>query len=144
LKRYRYVDHAASADASFEAFGSNIEELFTAAADATMNVMVNDLTTIAQEKDIRLELSNTELDLLLFDFLNELLFYKDAQHLLLRVKTLTIRRQDSNFMADAVVSGEEADPGKHQLMVDVKAVTLHKFSVEHTADNWKATVILDI
>ena len=40
--------------------------------------------------------------------------------------------------------GEPIDPQRHRLRVDVKAVTLHRFSIEKTAQGWEATVILDI
>lgn len=141
---YRYLDDIATADVAFEAWGKDIEELFIASADATMNVMVNDLKTIGRKKEIRFELVHEELDLLLFNFLNEFLFYKDSQRLLLRVKKLTIKRQNSKHILAAIVSGEELNSKRHQLQVDVKAVTLHKFSVERTGDRWKANVILDI
>ena len=40
--------------------------------------------------------------------------------------------------------GEAIDPGRHRLRVDVKAVTLHGFSVQSTTDGWEAGVILEI
>ena len=39
--------------------------------------------------------------------------------------------------------GEELYPEKHELLVDVKAVTLHRFCVEKKESGWEATVILD-
>ncbi len=33
---------------------------------------------------------------------------------------------------------------KHDLIVDVKAVTLHRFEVKQTETGWKASIILDI
>jgi len=32
----------------------------------------------------------------------------------------------------------------HDLIVDVKAVTLHRFGIKRTPESWEATVILDI
>ncbi len=140
---YNYLEDIATADVAFEAYGATIEEMFIAAADAVMNTMVNDLSAINKIIDIRLDLLNQELDLLLFNFLNEFIFYKDSQRLLLRVKYLTISH-NSSFKLAAVLSGEKLNSENHQLTVDVKAVTLHKFSVVREADGWKATVILDI
>ena len=40
--------------------------------------------------------------------------------------------------------GEEIVPDRHDLIVDVKAVTLHRYRVEETPDGWESTVILDI
>lgn len=141
---YRYLDDIAVADVAFKAWGTTMEDMFTACADATMNVMVEDLATIQGLETLEVHLENGEADLLLFNFLNELIFYKDARRLLLRVSALSISRQNGLFSLHAVLSGEEINPPRHQLNVDVKAVTLHRFRVEETGTGWKATVILDI
>ena len=43
---YHYLDDVAIADIAFEAYGESKEEMFIAASDALMNVMVEDLVTI--------------------------------------------------------------------------------------------------
>ncbi|KAF0220476.1 MAG: hypothetical protein FD174_1130 [Geobacteraceae bacterium] len=141
---YRYLEDIALADAAFEAWGTTVEEMFIAAADATMNVMVEELATIHRDREIRLEVEHDALDILLFKFLNELIFYKDAERLLLRVESVTITRHPSLFTLHSVACGEELNPARHALSADVKAVTLHRFKVEQTEEGWKATVILDI
>jgi SHS2 domain-containing protein len=141
---YRYRDDIAVADVAFEAWGKSVEEVFVAAADATMNVMVEDLATIGRILELTIELEHGELDLLLFSFLNELIFLKDARQLLLRVESLSIKRANSSFALQGIVYGERPDPQKHILSVDVKAVTLHRFSLRQTNTGWEAFVILDI
>ena len=44
----------------------------------------------------------------------------------------------------AEATGEKLNPLRHELLVDVKAVTLHRFTVKQTPEGWEATVILDI
>ena len=141
---YRYRDDIALADVAFEAWGTSVEEVFIAAADATMNVMVEDLGTIGRSLELTIELEHDQLDLLLFSFLNELIFLKDARQLLLRVKSLSINKEDEKSILKGVVYGEGIDPQKHPLSVDVKAVTLHRFSLRQTDRGWEAFVILDI
>ena len=141
---YRYRDDIAIADVAFEAWGATLEEMFTSCADALMNVMIEDLASIQGHETLEIDVENREADLLLFNFLNELIFYKDARRLLFRVSALTIGPLNGRFSLHAVLSGEEIDPARHQLNVDVKAVTLHRFRVEETGTGWKATVILDI
>ncbi len=141
---YRYLEDIAVADVAFEAWGATLEEMFAASADAVMNVMVEDLATIDGRHSLEISVEHAEADLLLFNFLNELIFYKDARRLLLRVATITIDRRDDLFSLRALLSGEEIDPTRHLLNVDVKAVTLHLFRVEETHRGWEATVILDI
>jgi len=143
---FDYIDDIATADVAFAARGDTVEEMFVAAADATMNVMVADLDTIAEaeQRTLRADGNADALDLLLFDLLQELIFYKDAEQLLLRVKEVRIKREGVRLTLEADASGELLNPEKHDLVVDVKAVTLHRFKVEKTPRGWKATVILDI
>ena len=141
---YRYLEDIAIADVAFEAWGDTREEMFVAAADAAMNVMVADLNTIASTENRPLQVAAEEIDMLLFELLQELIFYKDAERLLLRVPAVVIEEREGRFLLTAEAYGEEIDPEKHDLIVDVKAVTLHRFRVEPTPRGWEAFVILDI
>ena len=141
---YRYLDEIATADAAFKAWGDTIETMFSAAADATLNVMVSELDTIAPIEHRTLEVAAEELDMLLFQLLQEIIFYKDAEQLLLRVAGIRIEKKDGQLLLTAEVSGEALQPKKHDLIVDVKAVTLHRFKVEETSRGWEALVILDV
>jgi len=141
---YRYREDLATADVAFEAWGDSVEDLFAAAAEATMNVMVRELSTIARRVKKAIRVREEALDLLLFELLQELIFYKDAERLLLRVDGVRIEKSGNGFELSCEAVGEELDPARHDLIVDVKAVTLHKFKVEQTARGWEALVILDI
>lgn len=141
---YRFLEDIAIADIAFEAWGKTREEMFMAAADALMNVMVADQTTIRMVEEVEFRLEEQPLDMLLFNFLGELIFYKDARPLLLRVTWVMIIPTGSHFSLTAAAGGERPDPARHPLTVDVKAVTLHHFRVEETADGWRAKVVLDI
>ncbi len=141
---YRYLEEVATADVAFAAWGKTREELFAASADALVNVMVADLAAIQPTEEVVAHLTHGELDLLLFAFLNEFVFYKDARQLLLRVTSLTITGAPGAFVLDARLTGERIDPDRHPLIVDVKAVTLHRFRVAETAQGWEAEVVLDI
>jgi len=141
---YQYLEDVATADVAFKVWGSTIEEMFVAAADASMNVMVEDLASIMMREHRALNLEAESIDMLLFELLQELIFYKDAEQLLLRVPQVFIQQKNKHFTLKAEAYGEVLDPQKHDLNVDVKAVTLHRFRVEKTGEGWKATVILDI
>ena len=141
---YHYLEEIATADIAFEAWGESLEETFTATGDATMNVMVEELDSIRPRERRELKLENDALDMLLFDLLQELIYYKDAEKLLLRVSEIEIREKDQKHLLEGIAVGEELDPSRHELRVDVKAVTLHRFSLEKTDRGWQASVILDI
>jgi SHS2 domain-containing protein len=141
---YEFLEDVATADIAFRARGKDLEELFKAAGDATINVMIEDLDSIEPKQTRTFNLENDELDLLLFNFLQELIYYKDSELLLLRAQQVQIQKKDGLYQLIAVTQGETLDRDRHQQRVDVKAVTLHLFQLEKTSDGWTAMVILDI
>jgi SHS2 domain-containing protein len=141
---YEYLEDIGTADIAFEATGRDLPELFTAAADATMNVMIDNLEAIEPRETRRIALKNDAIDMLLFDFLQELIYFKDADRLLLRIREVRIDEKDEEYFLKAKVAGERLDDARHHQRADVKAVTLHQFQVEQTDSGWKTTVILDI
>ena len=141
---YKYLEEIGTADIAFEATGRDLAQLFTAAADATMNVMIDNLNSIEPRETRQIELSNNEIDMLLFDFLQELIYFKDAERLLLRARNIRIEERDKRYFLTAKAVGERLDATRHHQRADVKAVTLHGFSVEKEDGGWKARVLLDI
>jgi SHS2 domain-containing protein len=141
---YRYLEEIGTADIAFEATGSDLPELFREAVDATMNVMIDNIDAIQPVETRQIALSNEKLDMLLFDFLQELIFLKDAQRLLLRMREVEIAERDENYFVKATAEGETLDAERHHQRADVKAVTLHDFSVEQIDGSWTARVLLDI
>jgi SHS2 domain-containing protein len=109
-----------------------------------MNVMIDNLDAIERRGTRQIELSNDEIDMLLFDFLQELIYFKDAERLLLRVRGVQIDEKKGKYFLKAEAVGEPLDAARHHQRADVKAVTLHDFCVEKKNGGWKARVILDI
>ena len=144
MSGYRFRGDVAIADAAFEAWGATLEELFVAAADATTSTMAGNLEAIEDRQRRPIRLEEQRADLLLFRFLEELIFLKDAEGLLLRVPAVSIRARDGALVLKAEARGEPLDPLRHRLQADVKAVTLHRLRVEKTARGWEASVVLDI
>lgn len=141
---FRFLEEIAIADVAFEAWGATLAELFTAAADALLRTMTAAPERVERQQELTISLENDELDLLLFAFLQELIFYKDARRLLLHAERVAIRESRGAFRLEAVVSGEPIAVDRHRLLVDVKAVTLHRFRLEQTGNRWQATVVLDV
>jgi SHS2 domain-containing protein len=141
---YEYLEDVGTADIAFEATGSDLPGLFTAAADATMNVMIENMDAIEPRETRRIQLENDKIDMLLFDFLQELIYFKDAERLLLRIHEAQIDEKEGGYSLKATATGEPLEPARHQQRADVKAVTLHDFRVEKTDGGWRARAILDI
>ena len=140
---YRYLEDIATSDVAFEAWSGTLEDLFIAASDAALNVMVEDLDNVADKTQRPVHLEDPEIDMLLFQLLQEQIFYKDAEQLLLRVRQVRIQHHENRYELSAEAYGERLDMDRHELLADVKAVTLHRFNVEQDDHGWRATVILD-
>lgn len=141
---FEFLDEIATADVAFQAWGETVEQMFIAAAEATMNVMVADLEKIEPLESRQIEIESDALDMLLFNFLQEIIFFKDAEQLLLRIEDAQVDHENELYSVRATGWGEKIDPGRHELIVDVKAVTLHRFKVEQTCRGWETFIILDI
>jgi SHS2 domain-containing protein len=141
---YEFLEDIAIADIAFRAWGKNLEEVFKAAGDATINAMIDNLEAIELKETRTFSLENDALDMLLFNFLQEFIYYKDSELLLLRAQQIEIEEKNGEYHLSAVTQGETLDRDRHEERVDVKAVTLHRFQLEKTEDGWTALVILDI
>ncbi len=141
---YQYLEDIALSDVAFEAEGASLPEVFRAAADATAGAMVEDISDIEPEERLGFNVKARALDLLLYDFLSELVFLKDARGLLLRVEEVSISEEDGEFLLKAEAAGTRVEELKN-LRADVKAVTMHRFSLEQNGEGgWKARVVLDV
>lgn len=141
---FRFDDKISSADVAFEAWGETQEELFISSAAALLRTMVEAPEEVARQQQLTIRLEDEALDMLLWAFLQELIFYKDARRLLLRADAVRIEAGEGIFQLEAQVSGEEIAPDRHHCLVDVKAVTLHCFRVVYEDGCWKAVVVLDV
>jgi SHS2 domain-containing protein len=141
---FRFQDEISTADVAFEAWGETQEELFISCAAALLRTMAAAPEQVVRRQEITIRLEHEELDLLLWSFLQELIFYKDARRLLLHAGRVRIEERAGLFCLEAHASGEQIDAGRHRLLVDVKAVTLHRFQVAFKDNLWRAAVVLDV
>jgi SHS2 domain-containing protein len=141
MGEYRFLEDVAIADAAFEAEAESIEDLFQTCAQAAFEVMA-DTKTIEHKNKEDVELMGENLEELLFDWLAELIYLKDSKSMLFGKFEVKIAQKDG-YRLNASIWGEPADQKKHQVRVDVKAVTYHLLEVKKTNDKWIAKVILD-
>jgi SHS2 domain-containing protein len=141
---YEFLPDVALADIAFHAWGKNLENVFISAADAVMNAMIDNLESIQPIEMRKIALRNSELDMLLFNLLQELIYFKDTEQLLLRIQNIQIEKKSEEFVLTAEARGQKLDPLRHEQRVDVKAVTLHQFELKKMDDGWEVTVVLDV
>ena len=137
-KAFEVIDH--TADVGIIAYGADIEELFSNAALALFS-LITELESIENVFHLDLEVSSQDMDSLLIEWLNELIYLVDVKHILFNrfdIKSLT-----RNGL-QATCYGEDFDAMKHTIKVGVKAATYHMLKLDKSDDGFKAQVILDI
>lgn len=84
-----------------------------------------------------------QLDLLLYDWLSELIYLKDRDQQVFPAARVTIAGKGP-FRLDAIARGGTINAEHTALGADPKAVTFHQFVLEQTADGWRARLVIDI
>ena len=128
-----------TADAMFEAYGKDLNELFENSALAVEECMVK-LSSLKNKEKHKISLKSESIEELLYDFLSELIFIKDTEGLLF--KKFKVRIKDLNLEAEC--EGEKINRNTQELLDDAKAVTKHLFKVKKLKNKWLARIIIDI
>jgi len=139
---YEFVEGATS-DLAFVARGETLEGAFAAAAEALLAATLDDPGSVEERERRRVTFDEPDLELLLLRFLNELVYLRDAEELLLHAGRLRVERNDRARL-DAELWGEPIRPERHPLATEVKAATAHALCVRATAHGWEASVTLDV
>jgi len=88
-------------------------------------------------------LEAARMDLLLYDWLSELIFLKDRDREVFTSCRVRIEGEGPCRLS-ANVRGGGIDPERTTLGADPKAVTFHQFALERVTDGWRARVVIDI
>jgi len=142
--KFRFLPDKVTADLAFEAFGRDYTELFENAGIALESSMV-DIKTVNPTSTKKIKLKHNNLEDLLFSFLEELIFLKDAELFLVGRISCRIFNEGKIWSLEAILSGEKINKKKHKLGVDVKAVTKHLFAIKKFPDKTiRCRVVLDV
>src|SRR5262249_43410377 len=135
---YETFDH--TADLGLRIHAADLDTVFSEAAQALFAAIVENLDAIQPRQQVDVELTADHYEFLLFDWLRELLYRFDSEHLLLG----RFEVQVNGHRLKATAWGEPLDPARHTLLHEVKAITYHGLRLEQTQDGWLAEVIVDI
>jgi protein archease len=129
-----------TADIGLRARAADLNSLFAEAAKAFFSVIVENAEEVRAVDEFSVTVEADERDDLLYDWLAELLYLFDTEHVLLGEFDVTVRDGGLN----ATVRGEPIDSTRHRLDMEVKAITYHELKVEQNGDEWLAEVIIDL
>ena len=135
--KFKFVPH--TADLKFRSYGKTIEEAFENSAYALMNSICG--SKIKEEKRIKVKISGKDIQSLLYNFLEEILFLIDSRGFLVsKVENLKINKKSFKLMCELV-----GDSGRnYEVHSSIKAVTYSDMFVKKTKGGWVVQVVLDV
>ena len=138
-KAYEFFDH--TADIGAHVYGRTLEELFANAACAMYEAM-GSLTKGKERIEKSVNLEAASLEDLLHDWLAELLYEAESNHVLYDEFEIT-KLAPPQLVAS--LRGNSIDFTHSQTNEEIKAVTYHQLRVEQLPDQtWRAVVIFDV
>lgn len=136
--KYKLID-IATADMAFHAYGRTLEELFSNSALAMFSIIGN---PGKDEVSVDVKTEADDLESLLVNWLNELLFIFDTSQILFSRFEVKIRRNE-RYKLSGKARGEGIKP-EHDLKAYVKAATYHLLEIKKENDHWRAQVVVDL
>jgi SHS2 domain-containing protein len=137
---YKFFSH--TADAKFQAFGQTLEETFVHAAFAVSSLMW-DREKIAKNIEIPVVMGGKDLEQLLVNFLEEILYLLDTRNFLLgSIDNISLERVPEGWKIQASFTGDE-NASEYEIFGDVKAITYNEMIVKNEIP-YMVQVVLDI
>ena len=142
---FEILDNISWADSAFRVSAETIDDLFYNTALLFLHVMLENPSIIRDSLEFEIRLDNPRLDMLLYQFVEELIFIKDTRRALLFPKSSSVLKQNDIYSLVICLTGEEIDRSRHSLKTDVKGITMHALSITMTPEGaWEATFVLDV
>ncbi len=141
---YEILKNITSADIAVRVKASSRSLLFKYGAEALMSEMIEDISSIDKSISKTGSFEGTDLSLLYFEFLNEFLFFKDAENLLLLPHDVSVSFSDGFYICNFTLIGEKINRNVHQFRVDIKAVTLHALTIYEENGIFFAESVFDV
>ena len=128
------------ADIGVRASGATLEEAFAGAAMA-LTAAICDPATVAPKQAMHIDCAAPDLELLLVDWLNALVYRMATRHLLFSRFELKI----DGSRLHATAWGEAVDVARHQPAAEAKGVSFCELKVCQQADgSWLAQAVVDV
>ena len=140
---YKFVDH--TADVQVKSWGRNLEEAFSQTAYSLMATITPDLNKINPKIEKVLKVEAEDKEALLFDFLSEFLYIFDVEDLVFSdIEVKRIKKVNEQFELQAILKGEKFDKNKHELGIEVKAITYSFMEIDESEEKVEISIVFDI
>ena len=142
--RYRELDH--TADRALQVWGRELVDLFAGAARGMCSLM-GDLEGLVPGGWRTVRLESTDLEGLLVEWLNELLYLIESEGLLFveyRIESLSTSEVARDGTPGATMTAHLGGAVAPVTKADIKAATFHDLALVEDAAGWSATITFDV
>jgi len=142
---YKILEH--TADLGLQVWGKTPEELFTEAAQAMMSLYVDPKSVVEKEAcPLRVEAGTLEdaLHVLLREILSEMQVKSWVFSRFQIEKTNISKNCEKTYFLESRLWGEPIDQKRHDICLEIKAVTRHNFYVKRNNPWWEASILFDV
>ncbi|GIW62376.1 MAG: protein archease [Patescibacteria group bacterium] len=134
------------ADIGVEIKANSLTNLFSDIVRSFYSILAQRSTASAKVKSLRVKIKAGSLEELVFKFFDELIFIKDTKGLisqsLAQCEVVVNKKAKDKYCLDVELNCIKAENIVSR--VDIKAVSLHRFSVKQTQNGYKAVIVFDI
>lgn len=138
---YSFFSH--TGDVGVKVCAPTLNQLFADAALALTDT-VTDRRLVAASCSAAITLRSAAVDLLLVDWLNDLVYRLDTAGLVVARVKVSVTEDAGAWTVRGTVDGETLEPARHPIKTLVKAATYHALEVVRAGDEWQATFVLDV
>lgn len=139
---YEYLDH--KADLGIRGIGTTLEQAFGEGAQAMLAAMAN-LDTVQCNRSISVRCSAPDIPFLFVEWLNEILYLRQVNDMLLSKARVTRLEQDgADWVLEGVACGETLDLERHETYAEIKAATFSGLDYHCTDERHVIQCILDV
>ena len=141
---YELIEDITFADVAVRVKGDTPEEVFIKGGNALLSEMVENYGDISPVIKRNGEIQGETLELLYFEFLNEILFFKDAEGLLLLPEKIRVTGGPGEYRCCFTLAGEKIERERHRFRVDVKGVIMHGLKIYSKDGIFIAESVFDV
>ena len=138
---FEFFDH--TGDVGVKVTAATLDELFADAAAALTATLVDPGAIVGRTREW-VSLEAPSLELLLVDWLNDLVFRFDVDEFMVARAAPRITREAEAWKLEATLEGEGLDPARHRVRILVKGATYHQLAVTETTQGYETSVVFDI
>ncbi len=140
---FEFREH--TADVQVRSWGSSLEEAFSQTAYSLMATITPNLNKITPKVERIITIEAEDKEALLFDFLSEFLYIFDVDELVFnQIYVHSIEKFNDNFKLRATLKGEKFDLIKHEIGIEVKAITYSFLNIEEKHASTIIDIVFDI